>query len=128
MAVRAEQNAVGYAMALLKPTPLKSNWSGYLQQNHDAVLNCKRGLFLIANTKGILASWIADQITHGKTVEQLISETHPSWFGRMLDGGHRPLERAYGRLCCIDDLSREWNQPYYVAHPEESGLFETTDV
>jgi hypothetical protein len=121
--------SVDAALSLLKPVPNDCNWKGYVQQDADAVRKVKTMLFNIANQKGVLKWWIDSQKReHGQTEAELI-DAHPSWFGRMLDGSHRPLERAYGRLCCIDDQDREWNQPYFVTHPEESGLFEaTTDL
>jgi hypothetical protein len=33
--------------------------------------------------------------------------------------GVKPLARAWGRLLCIDEEGREWEQPWYVEHPVE---------
>lgn len=42
--------------------------------------------------------------------------------GRIInDAGPAPLDRAWYRLCCIDDEGREWEQPYFVAHPPKPG-------
>jgi hypothetical protein len=109
---------VDSAMAKLKTTPGDSNWEGYVQHDKNTIFQCKKELFEIANQEGVLKWWIDSQINeHGKTVNELIEACHPSWFGRMLDGGHAPLSVAYRRLMCIDDLYREWNQPYYAINP-----------
>ncbi len=106
------------AMKNLKDHPTDLNWDGYVQHSEESVVECKKSLFSIANKEGVLAGWIEDQMkSHGKTTDDLIYNSHPSWFGRMLDGAHTPLMRAYGRLCRIDDLCREWNQPYFVSNP-----------
>ncbi len=104
---------------LIKP-PAEPNWEGFVQQDASDVLECKTMLFQIANQEGVLKWWIDDQLTkHGKTERQLIEDVHPSWFGRMLDGGHGPLGRGYGRMACIDKQYRQWNQPFYAANPVE---------
>lgn len=109
---------VADAMAELKSTPTDNNWEGYVQQDPDAIIRCRDKLFEIANTDDVLKSWIDRQCTtHGKTVRELAREVHPSWFGRLLDGGHEPLAKAYARLCAIDADYREWNQPYYALNP-----------
>lgn len=109
---------VAKALSLLKPTPTNCNWEGYVQQNSSVVLEVKRRLFQIANRDGVLKWWIDRQINdHGATHESLISDCHPSWFGRMIDGGCAPLEKAYMRLCCMDKDCREWNQPYLANNP-----------
>lgn len=112
---------VNKIMQELKPTPTKLNWKGYIQQNPSVVESVKRKLYNIANRDGILKWWLDYQKTeHGNTDESLI-KCHPSWFCRMLDGSHTPLDKAYSRLWCIDDNCREYNQPYYALHPEEAG-------
>jgi hypothetical protein len=111
---------VNRAMSLLKETPKECNWKGYVQQNATAVIRCKEMLFAIANQEGVLKWWIDRQKQdHGRSDFDLIHTTHASWFGRMLDGGHDPLGRAYSRLCSIDDQNREWNQPYFALNPSE---------
>ena len=108
------------AMAYLKDQPDDLNWEGYIQQDYAAIESVKACLFQIANQDGVLKWWIDDQKnTHGKTQNQFIFNTHPSWFGRMLDGGHGPLAKAYHRLCCIDDQNREWNQLYFAINPSK---------
>jgi hypothetical protein len=115
-------DAVDLAMSKLKPIPSECNWEGYVQQDSDALLSCKKSLFDIANTDRILSKWINTQMDiHRKSKQELVENTHPSWFQRMLDGGHDPLSRAYSRLCCIDDNCKEWNQPYF-ANNEGTGV------
>jgi len=114
---------VALAMSTLKATPTDCNWKGYVQQDANTVKRCKETLFAIANREGVLKWWIDRQKQeHGKTDADLICNTHASWFGRMLDGGHDPLGRAYSRLCAIDADSREWNQPYYAMNPGEGEM------
>lgn len=110
---------VAAALAQLKPTPTDCNWDGYVQQNSAAVTRCKEMLYKIANRDGVLKWWLDSQKkNHNKTDADLI-RCHPSYFGRMLDGGHAPLSKAYIRLCCIDDAQREWNQPFYAINPDK---------
>jgi hypothetical protein len=109
------------ALSELKPTPKDCNWEGYVQQDADALFRTREKLFVIANQDGVLKWWIDSQKSdHGKTDYQLTHETHPSWFGRMLDGEHGPLDRAYWRMCCIDGQGREWNQPYFAKNTPEN--------
>lgn len=109
---------VEHALNWLKPTPDDLNWKGYVQQPEEMVRKCREDLFSIANQEGVLKWWIDSQLNeHGTTKEELIHNAHPSWFGRMLDGGHEPLAKGYTRLCCIDSQLREWNQPYYAMNP-----------
>lgn len=95
-----------------------SSGGGFIQHQTAVVRQVRLALHEVA--KGPLGWWFKRQREdHGKTDEQ-IAMCHPSWPGRMLDGGCAPLENAYGRLCCIDDLGREWGQPYYATHPDEA--------
>jgi hypothetical protein len=111
-------DSVANAMSNLKNTPKDCSWKGYVQQSSSSISRCKEMLFRIANKEGVLKWWIDSQINgHGKTEWELINNIHPSWFGRMLDGGCGPLSDAYHRLCCIDTNCREWNQPYYAMNP-----------
>ena len=109
---------VNKAMGVLKTKPVDCNFEGYIQQDKESMMKCKRLLYDIANTEGILKYWLDKQKKdHYKTDQILIENCHPSWFGRMLGGGHQPLSNAYGRLCCIDDEFKEWNQPYFAMNP-----------
>jgi len=49
-------------------------------------------------------------------------KVHPSSaVGRVLDDASGPLGRAWDRLTCINmDTGREYNQPYFVQHPQEA--------
>lgn len=111
-------DSVNKIMAMLKPTPEKLNWDGYVQQNAATIAGVKERLYSLANVEGVLKWWIDSQKQgHGKTDYDLIHLCHPSWFCRMLDGDHGPLDRAYHRLCCIDVSGREWNQPFCANNP-----------
>ncbi len=113
---------VNIAMLILvsKPTDMDfANGHGYIQQEAEKILDAKRELYKIANREGVLKHWIDRQKNdHGKTDEDFIT-CHPSWFSRMLDGSHRPLDAAYSRLYCIDEQNREWGQPYYAINPDK---------
>lgn len=88
---------------------------GFIQHDPQIVRVVKRAL--IHAGRGPLGWWYDGQKKdHGKTLDDLM-DAHPSWFGRMLDGVCPPLERAWGRMWTIDDLGREWDQPYRVEHP-----------
>lgn len=114
---------VNAALSALKATPRESNWKGYAQQDASAVKRCKEMLFAIANREGILKWWIDRQKQeHGKADEDLIGNTHASWFVRRLDCKHDPLRIAYLRLCAIDADNREWEQPYYAINPGEGEM------
>jgi hypothetical protein len=109
------------AMSCLRDHPTERGWEGYILHDKEALVQCKAMLFKISNTEGILKWWIDGQkADHGK-VDSDFLETHPSWFCRMLDGGHSPLSSAYNRLQCIDDELREWNRPFYAGHGKGQG-------
>ena len=115
------------AMSALAPKPDTCefvNGGGFVQHDQASVFRARLALHELAKA-GPLKEWIADQkIIHGKTDYQLAVECHPSWQMRMLDGACRPLERAYGRLACIDEQFREWGQQYFVAHPNDAKVFQ----
>lgn len=94
------------------------NGGGFVQHDPANVVRARLDLYEIA--KGPLGWWIRDQKEiHGKTDYALAVEIHVSWHLRMLDGGCDPLERAYGRIACIDDKHREWGQPFFGMNPEK---------
>lgn len=92
---------------------------GHKQHTGSVVETVRDGLYAIANRDGILKWWINDQKSKFSKTDADLIRCHPSWFCRMLDGGHAPLERAYGRLCCIDKMYREWDQPYFANKADE---------
>lgn len=113
---------VALAMEYLPKRPKEFGEGEYIQHSRPALIHCKTVLFEIAKA-GPLKWWIDSQKNeHKQTEKHLIEVTHPSWFGRMLDGGCDPLERAYGRLCCIDSEDREWEQPYYANNTPCGGI------
>ena len=96
-----------------------ANGGGYFQHHPNAVRGVKRGL--IDLTRPHLEEWFRTQEdVHGKNMMDI----HPSWFGRMLDGGCPALEKAWSRMCriitdtSIDLNGREYGQQYYTMHPE----------
>lgn len=94
------------------------NGGGYVQHDPASVVRARLDLYEIA--KGPLGWWIKEQKEkHGQTDYSLAVEVHVSWHQRMLDGGCDPLERAYGRICCIDDKYREWGQPFFGMNPDK---------
>lgn len=38
----------------------------------------------------------------------------------ILDSGISPLKKAWHRFMCVDELAREWGQPYYAKHPDKA--------
>jgi hypothetical protein len=107
---------VAQAMKIIPARPKHSLDNEYVQHSRQDLIRCKTALFEIAKA-GPLKWWIDNQkAAHGKTEKELIEVTHPSWFGRMLDGTCGPLGNAYSRLCCIDSEDREWEQPYHANH------------
>lgn len=110
--------SVNDAMSPLGPRDSRvERGDGYFQHSEVALTRAKLALYEIAKA-GPLKWLIDDQINiHGKTDADMALRVHVSWFGRMLDGGCDPLERAYARLYCIDDQFREWQQPYYAINP-----------
>jgi hypothetical protein len=110
---------VDSVMSLLAPVPTELNWEGYIQQDEAVVRAVRERLYALVDQRGVLQWWLDKQRAMGSTNGHLIHVTHPSYFCRMLDGGHQPLDIAYTRLWCIDKQFREWNQPYFAQHPEE---------
>ena len=62
----------------------------------------------------MLAAWLAGIKASGASE----ADVHPrSWAGRFFDDSGGPLADAWARLSRIDERGREWQQPYYVDHP-----------
>lgn len=88
--------------------------SQYYQHDRENCLQAKRQLFAIAKNE---FHWCPEAFIYGA------DNTHPrSLVGRLIDdSGIRCLQRAWGRMCCIDwDTFREYQQPYFAAHPNEA--------
>lgn len=95
-----------------------ANGGGYYQHTPAAYATARAALWEI--TRDRLKSWLDIQREkHGKT-EADCSTAHPSRFLRMLDGVCGPVERAWSRICHIDDQYREWGQRYFVSRPNEA--------
>lgn len=97
-----------------------ANGHGYIQHSPEAVAAARANLMPI--TRKLLACWFKDQLErHGKDPV----DAHPSWYSRILDGDHRPLDQAWRRIGCIDTQHREWGQQYFAANgPREGRDFE----
>lgn len=91
-----------------------ANGHGYVQHDVAKVAEARANIMPI--TRRLLASWFKDQLQRHKRDP---GDAHPSWFCRMLDGEHRPLDKAWTRLWRIDAQGREWGQPYFADHPNE---------
>ena len=71
-----------------------SNGSGYVQHDASAVALARERL--LVPTRRLLNWWFKEQIrNHGKDP----SGAHPSWFQRLLDGTHAPLDFARCKWC-----------------------------
>jgi hypothetical protein len=102
------------AMRFLPEPPSEcdfANGGGYIDHTASAVFATKSEL--IELSRPFLGEWMERQT-------QPLTEIHASWFGRLLDGGHEPLERAWSRMMCITPNGREFGQPYYAEHPDEA--------
>lgn len=88
-----------------------SNGGGYIQ--HDRATLRKVKLELLEQIKKYVNhDWVQQTIDN--------ENTHSSWVARLLDDYNiRPLRSAWYRFSCIDDLDREWGQPYYALNPTE---------
>lgn len=88
-----------------------TNGGGYVQ--HDKI--CLR------KVKINLLEEIKKHINH-KWVQQTIDDenVHPSYVSRLIDDcGIRPLSKAWDRFNCIDELAREWGQPYFANNSDK---------
>ena len=103
-------------MSALPSRPIDSSFSngdmGYIQ--HD-----KTTLRLVQVE---LLELMKEHIDHDWIQQTIDDETvHPSYVGRLLsDYGISPLDKAWHRFHCIDNLSREWGQPYYAMNPDKA--------
>lgn len=91
-----------------------SNGKGFIQ--HD--------LSTIKKVKLSLLNEIEKYIDH-KWVQQTKNDesAHPSFVDRLLDDySIAPLQEAWYRIYCIDNLGREFGQPYYTSNPEKAEL------
>lgn len=88
-----------------------SNGHGFIQ--HDKKLLRLVQLNLLEEIKRkINHPWIQQTIDDEKI--------HHSYVGRLLgDYNINPLSKAWYRFSCIDDLGREWGQPYFANNPDK---------
>lgn len=107
----AIQQAVEAALNTLPKLPEECNWRGYIQHDPAKFLAVRKALLEIAAT-----------VWDHKFIRQSIeSDTvDSSWAGRIIgEMDYKTLWRAWNRISSTDKLCREWNQPYFAAHPEE---------
>lgn len=106
-------NDVNKIMKLIPKVNIKIGKEFYQHQPKD-VLAVQSALAILAQT--ILGKGVK------KDVDQILIATKPmgrySWLGRYLSDTSEaaPIDRAWGRLSCIDEEFREWEQPYYTTH------------
>lgn len=98
-----------------RPDGMGFSNGGYFVQHKIDTLTIVRIQLFVA-TKSVLGKTIAEHEAAGEKA----MDFHPSWFMRMLDGCDSPIADAWNRFWCIDENGREWGQPYYAKHPEES--------
>jgi len=96
-----------------------ANGAGYYQHDPKDIVKTKKLLLEVFKSNGFADHW-----TGLKNAECEEWQVHPSFFLRMLDGGCAPLEFAYSRLYKIDELGREFGQPFYANNPDKAQLFE----
>jgi hypothetical protein len=87
---------------------------GYIQQDPKKVLLVKKELDKITRR--------ACRSLNSIPGPESPSQCRISWILRYLEDNERyyPLLKAWTRLYCIDDKSREWGQPYYALYPEQA--------
>jgi hypothetical protein len=80
----------------------------------------------VARTTQLALLRVAQRYTDHKWLAQTIEtiergeKCHPSWAARIIgECCPGPVYSAWCRLWCIDAEGREWDQPYFVEHPDE---------
>lgn len=115
LAHEAEVAAVAAIMCPLGPRPSLSDYpvTQYLQHDPSVVLSVR--VALVAHLRdGPLASWWRDP----KWAAAPLGDFHPNgMLGRICSESGGPGCAAFGRFANIDNLGREWSQPYYTNHP-----------
>lgn len=85
----------------------------YYQHDPATVIRCRVAILKMA------ARYIDDPVFRHEPPE----EVHPfSIAGRILDDVGGPLRDPWFRFMRIDDLGREWEQPYFVSRPPEDAV------
>lgn len=117
-------NSVGAIMDLFPPKPSDDGCrfsNGYSFIQHDPVI--------VSEVKNRLLLLIKKYIDH-HWVDQTLADdkVHLSYVSRLIGENYRikPINDAWYRLECIDKEFREWGQPYFAAHPEESYALKNT--
>ena len=101
--------AVGLALALLGPRPT-INGGEYVQHDAETVWIVREKFLRTVIAMNVATKAANDLLTVVVDREPLV------WvliaFGRHMDNDI--LDKAWFRLCCIDNDGREWQQPYYT--------------
>jgi hypothetical protein len=97
-----------------------SNGHGFLQHNPDTVKSV-RAMLAELSRKSLVHWFKAQREAHGKEPDMMT--VHPSWICRMMEESG-PRNDAWVRIWCIDDLGREWGQPFYRDNSDLAEVFE----
>lgn len=91
---------------------------GYWQQNPTAVLAARVALVELALEFEVCNGWFNSAVEEDG---HRPADFHPLGVaGRVMsEGAPAPLDRAWRRLCRIDDRGREWEQPYFAINPDK---------
>jgi hypothetical protein len=107
-------------VALQPLGPRIENSREYRQHSPATVRVVRLALYVLVKP---YLQWAIDaQKEKGWSDERIAMEGSYGWFGRMLDSSCAPLELAYGRIGCIDESNREWQQPYYASNPPKDAV------
>lgn len=89
-----------------------SNGSGYIQHDPSKVITV-RNLFLEFSKRYTDHNWIQQTIDgediHISYADRILGEVLPA-----------SIYRHWSRFSCIDDLGREWGQPFYANNPDKA--------
>ena len=87
------------------------NGEGFIQHDKTILRNVQLSL-LKEMQKHIDHRWIQDTIDN--------ENVDPGYVKKLVDDYTLiPLQEAWNRFMCIDDLYREWGSPYFVRNPNE---------
>lgn len=88
------------------------NGEGYIQQDPSTFLKVKKEVLNLVNTM------IDNDILKKAYNQYATNEVHPSWVFRILSDYHlTPLNQAWLRIQCTDNLYREWGQIFFANNP-----------
>jgi hypothetical protein len=108
LAYEAEAEEVSEIIGKLQPAPESfefSNGEGYVQHDPSVYTWVRVELLKVAKRHNVNVSLSGK----GHTVESRFID----------DMGIKYLRKAWYRIKCTDESFREWDQPYFAAHPYE---------